>query len=749
MERPASRVAREGRRQPTHELVLGDEANTTQRARNWVSERLAEAGLDELGDDAELVVSELVSNALLHAEPPVTLRLRVLAFRARVEVHDRSPSSPIRGRHGAEAMTGRGLRIVEGLARDWGVERLEVGKSIWAELEAGSSTADLEASGQSVEDLVQMWAAEDAAAASTGQNAQRVLVRLGAVPTDLLLAAKAHVDDLIREFALAAAGAQAGATTEIPQHLTQLLEAVVGRFAEPRRMIKRQALAAANAGQEYVTLEMSLTPDAADAAEEYLRALDEIDAYCRAARLLTLETAPRHRLFRRWYVEELVAQLRAAAAGRAEPEPQPFEQRLLDEIDTMAEAERAAERSARLNALAAALTGSATPEEVAEQALKAGVAAMGASGGGLMLAADHASWDLPGTLGYDDSVVSGLRAYGTDGELPSAYAARTGEAVWLESRQQRDERFPELAKLEPGTVSMCALPLVAGDQCLGTLRLSFSRARLFDEDERSFALSIAAQTAQALDRALLYQEQAETARRLQRTLLPPELPDVPGAQLASHYDSAAPLQVGGDFYDLIGAGNAWTVVMGDVRGKGVDAARLSAMARHTARSGALSGLSPAEILSLLNDAFLTDQSPETFCTAVCGRVSLDDDHAILELASGGHPEPAVARAAGDVAFIPSQGMLIGAFPDVEYDTVRTVLHPGDCVLFYTDGVSEARQDGAFFGRRGIEQQLAATAGAPADAVVRQLHAAVEAFQTAQRDDMALLAFRLLPDVPED
>jgi serine phosphatase RsbU (regulator of sigma subunit)/anti-sigma regulatory factor (Ser/Thr protein kinase) len=745
MAHPGAPVSR-GEPQPVRApavLVLRDEPTETSRARRWAADQLLAAGLDELRDDVVMVVGELVANALLHAGLPAEVVLYVAPPRVRVEVRDRSRLSPVRARHGAESMTGRGLRLVEAVARAWGVDRREDGKGVWAEFEDGSPATGPEPFRHDIEALLETWAPDDESSVLAAGAEERFTVRLGDVPTELLLAAKAHVDDLVLEFTLAAAGARTGVTAEVPRHLAELLEAVVDRFAEPRQMIKRQALAAANAGEDHVALELTLPAAAADAAEEYLQALDEADAYCRAARLLTLETPPRQRVFRRWYVKELVDQLRRATAGRPPVEPQTFEQRLLVEIDALAEAGRTAERSARLNALVVALAGAVTPEQVAAHALNEGVAAMGASGGGLLLTTGRSTLEVPGTVGYDASVVAGLRAESPDADLPAAHAARTGQPVWLESRRERDEQFPALAGLEPHTIAMCAVPLVVGEKSLGALRFSFSTARLFDGDERAFALNLAAQTSQALDRALLHHQQAETARTLQRNLLPPELPAVPGVDLASHYDPAEAVEVGGDFYDLIGADSEWTVLMGDVRGKGVEAAALTAMARHTVRSGALSGLDPGETLELLNVAFLSMQSPENFCTAVCGRLSLRDGYATLTVACGGHPEPLIVRTDGTVEPITCNGMLVGAFPGTSYVTATTVLHPGDLVLFYTDGITEARRDDEFFGLQRMQQQLAATVGATAETVIRQLHTAVEAFRTRQRDDMAMLTLRLL------
>lgn len=728
-------------------LVVGDEPSGLARARRWVEERLDTAGLGELAETAKLVLSELLSNALMHAGPPAEVQLAATGASARLAVGDTSPAAPVRSPHLSESMTGRGLHLVEGLAHDWGVERRSQGKVVWAELNVDAAqSAGPDQAG--ADELLERWAADELDLATTGSDSEpRYAVRLADVPTGLLLEAKAHVEDLAREFALAASGARSGATADVPVHLADLVQTMVYRFAEPRQMIKRQAQQAASAGSDRVTLELELPLSTADAAQAYLDALDQAEAYCRAARLLTLEPPPRHQVFRRWYVDELIGQLNQAAAGDTPSQQQTFEQRLLAEIDTVAIAERTAERSARLHSVSAALARAVTPQQVANYALHEGVAALGAAGGGLVLAADDATLHVPGTVGYDEAMVEQLRAEPPDADLPAAVAARTREAVWLESQQDRDQRFPELIGFEPGTVSMCAVPLLVGDRCLGALRFSFSRARLFDDDERAFMWTVAAEAAQALERAQLYEQHTQTARRLQRSLLPPDLPAIDGVEVASHYDTAEAADIGGDFYDVIGVEDGWTLVIGDVRGKGIDAASLTAMARHTVRAGALSGRSPDRILGLLNEAFLAQDEPESFATAVCGHLTVHRDHATLTLAAGGHPPPLLRHADGSVEPVALHGLLVGMFADPDFATTTVTLQPNDFALLYTDGLTEARNHGELFGVDRVATILSAAAHEPAQTVLERLHAEVEAFQGTQHDDMAMLALRLASTRP--
>ena len=150
---------------------------------------------------------------------------------------------------------------------------------------------------------------------------------------------------------------------------------------------------------------------------------------------------------------------------------------------------------------------------------------LGASGGGLLVpAADGRHLAVPGAVGYESGLVDALREELIDAPLPAATALRTGEAIWLESREERDRDFPALLGFEASTVSMCAVPLSVAGQVLGALRFSFDERRLFDQDERGFVLALAAQTAQTLQRTELYEAERRAAVDLQRALLPTEIP---------------------------------------------------------------------------------------------------------------------------------------------------------------------------------------------------------------------------------
>ena len=296
-------------------------------ARRAVTERLTSDGYDDLVAAAQLVVSELVANAALHADGEVTVCLHPIRDGVRVSVADESQILPVAVLATESAMTGRGMQLVQHVAARLGATASANGKRVWADLVRGWEPTE-PPGGDALSGWSDDWPEEAA-------GPPRYHVELGDVPVDFLLGADAHVDNLVRELTLASAGADEGMTAQIPPGLAQLVESVVNRFADARLSIKRQALAGAREQLPRVTLRLHLAAGAADAAEEYLAGLDEADAYCRAARLLTLASPASHRLFRRWYITELVQQLREAVRGGTPHRSGSFEQCLVEEVDRL------------------------------------------------------------------------------------------------------------------------------------------------------------------------------------------------------------------------------------------------------------------------------------------------------------------------------------------------------------------------------------------------------------------------------
>lgn len=481
------------------ELVLSDDHRAVAAARRFVADRLSEWGWADAVDDAELCTSELVTNALLHAHTDARLLVRVDDDAVRVEVHDGSRHLPARGGPVVDdAMTGRGLLLIESLATAWGVEPDAAGKSVWFELAAASGTV-----ARSPQDLLSAWDVEESLWEEPVAAGPPVFaVGLGDVPIRLVLDAAAHVDNLVREFVLATPGTSTGP----PVALAERVERAVCGF-DPHVAVRTLAQQAAERGQNRVSLDLELPLSAATSGGEFVEVLNDADEYCRAARLLTLESPPQFRLFREWYVERLTALLHAAAAGRSVA-PQTFEDRLIQELESTGIAQHALQRSARLQQLTAALASALTGERVAAAVLEEGVRSLGASAAGVLVPGPGGGLVVIGSVGYDEALVRRLSTEQVE-ELPVGLALTSAEPVWVESPEERDARFPGLAEVDQASAALCVIPLVVDDHALGVLRFSFAEPGLFGEEERAFLLALGAQAAQALDRARIYAREKE------------------------------------------------------------------------------------------------------------------------------------------------------------------------------------------------------------------------------------------------
>lgn len=234
------------------------------------------------------------------------------------------------------------------------------------------------------------------------------------------------------------------------------------------------------------------------------------------------------------------------------------------------------------------------------------------------------------------------------------------------------------------------------------------------------------------------------AKTLQESLLPPSAPEVPGLDIAFSYEWAGGTDVGGDFYDVFQLGkNDWVVVLGDVMGKGTEAATLTALTRNTVRAAAMTTKSPARMLAMLNSA-VHRQYPDRFCTAVLARMRLESNSVRMVVASGGHLPVVVRSDAHPARSLPARGLLLGPFPSWDGREKRHTLHAGDHAVFYSDGVTEARRGNEEF---GVERLLAAVdeAGAvDAGGLIAAIRAAVADFSDQVGDDMAIVVVRTTP-----
>jgi serine phosphatase RsbU (regulator of sigma subunit) len=280
-----------------------------------------------------------------------------------------------------------------------------------------------------------------------------------------------------------------------------------------------------------------------------------------------------------------------------------------------------------------------------------------------------------------------------------------------------------------------ALSLILGDS-----------GRRFSDDDLVLAQTVATRAGLHITNARLYTERSQIAQTLQASLLPRELPEIPGIELASVFLPAGDQNmVGGDFFDVFKSGDGvWSAILGDVSGKGAKAAAITAAARHTLRAAALIDPQPAANLALLNRVLIADLAVPEFCTIVYARLCPGRDKLTARLANGGHPAALVLRDSGIVEEVSAgRGPLVGIVPDAEFQDTELELGPGDLLLLYTDGVTEVRTSDIALGERELVSTLAAQRGRSAHDVAEAIKRSALGLQGGvARDDIAVLAIRV-------
>jgi PAS domain S-box-containing protein len=305
-------------------------------------------------------------------------------------------------------------------------------------------------------------------------------------------------------------------------------------------------------------------------------------------------------------------------------------------------------------------------------------------------------------------------------------------------RTAADQRHLELLR-EVGLRSAAVVPMSIGNRILGAMTLvNAESGRVLDEADLKLAEQVADRAAVAIENARLYSERSSIAHTLQQSLLPEQLPQIPGFELASVYIPAfESTEVGGDFYDVWELEDGWMLIIGDVTGKGIEAAALTSLVRHTMRAASEFESSPAELLARV-DSILKKQRARSICTALCMR--LFDDRALL--AAGGHPLPLHVSSRG-VSRVGEHGPLLGGFSDVSWQDTTVELEPDSILVAYTDGVTDAiGADGTRYGLQRLCDTLAQFRGRSATAVIEGLTVALGEFQVGSHaDDTAALVLR--------
>jgi serine phosphatase RsbU (regulator of sigma subunit) len=298
---------------------------------------------------------------------------------------------------------------------------------------------------------------------------------------------------------------------------------------------------------------------------------------------------------------------------------------------------------------------------------------------------------------------------------------------------------------ESGYHALVAIPMVARGRTLGTI--SFLREQPFSAAQLQLLEDLTGRASLAFDNARLYAERAHVAHTLRHSLIPAALPEVSGLQLDSFFlPMRGGSEVGGDFYDVFGdEGKCWMVV-GDVCGKGPEAAVLTGFLRHTTVAYAREGDTPARVLVRVNSAMLEHDFEGRFATAILARLELAGDAVEVTLAAAGHPAALISRAAGGAEELGAAGTLLGVFSDPRISESSTTLHAGDSLTLYTDGLSEAHAPYRVLTAQDLITQLSGTAPRSAREAIASLLALVDLDEGA-RDDIAILTALVAPRQP--
>jgi serine phosphatase RsbU (regulator of sigma subunit) len=336
----------------------------------------------------------------------------------------------------------------------------------------------------------------------------------------------------------------------------------------------------------------------------------------------------------------------------------------------------------------------------------------------------------------------------------SGRAMRYQQPVLIEDVQQKDPTPWTTGWLEAeGFRGHAVMPMIVEGRSIGTLVIDIRQPRLLDENELRFLRLMANQAAMAIEKARLHQEEVERrwlekelalGRDIQLSLLPASCPEVAGWEFAAAYEAAH--LVGGDFYDffeLPGEPGRLGLVIADVAGKGVSAALFMALSRTIIRTTALSSRNPAATLERANELILKDSQANRFVSAFYG--ALDTNRGRLIFANGGHNQPLWRQAAsGRCQKLVARGAVLGVFDRVELAEAEVEIAPGDLLLFYTDGVTEAMNgEEEMFGEERLEAVLAARPEAGALEMVGEVVRAVAAFTgpTPRSDDFTLFVVK--------
>ncbi|HEY3732592.1 MAG TPA: SpoIIE family protein phosphatase [Streptosporangiaceae bacterium] len=742
------------------------EPSAAAEARRFVRETLRSwgvpgpaAGASVLVDDAVLLTSELVTNAVVHAGTQVLLSCRMTQDTVEVAVRDRHPSRTLSSElpppvtDPGEKTSGRGLMLPSALASAWGVTYTQSAKAVWFRIAFADDPADAQAG--------------TPAGAPAGVPADDGLAVTGVMP-----GIPAAGGGLLREpdeMPAAASGAGDAYGVPLDGHAASLAGGPAGGRLDPSglsydellRHTVETARDAADADAAYALVadedgELRMRAAAGLGPPALLEALADPDRHALGDASQSVMTVP-------LLVEGRVTGILAVASGELDQFSPVDSARLQQVADRMAlslerarlgELERA--RRGRVSFLAEAsdlLAGTLDQEKIIALAAQLIVPRL-ATWCGVLLGDDDGSVRPAYVWHADESRLDALTLLLGSVPLP-ALSGPGGGHSW--SLALSDPNGLPAEALDLAADSAWCFPLTARGRSLGVLAIGRPRGGSLPREVAELAEDLTRRTALALDNAQLYERQQQTSQALQRSLLPPEIPHIPGLDLAvAHEVAGEGNEVGGDFYDVFAVGEGrWRFAIGDVCGTGPEAAAVTGLARHTLRILAGEGYGIDAVLERLNRLLLAGGGGP-FITLIHGEVRVlsaaersagDADPAVLiSLVCAGHPLPLLLRAAEpgsapEAAVKPQP--LLGVMEELKFAAQEISLSAGDLLLCVTDGVTERRKGGRLLDDDdGLAGLLTDCGGLSAGAVAARIQRGVSEFGSGPTaDDMALLVLR--------
>ncbi len=712
---------------------------TAAAAREFVHDTLLSWGVSAPLDDVILLVSELVTNAVIHARSALEVAVRRGEGSTEVMVTDSAPERavPQAGPLSVEASAARengrggglGLALASAIASSWGVSYGREDKAVWFRIE--------DASGQRP-------SLESPPARRNASRSRRPGRPSPWAPLDAALSARLRLPQLLErtvEYAATALGGDAAyITLATPDETMWEVRAAVGLTS---------------GGAQWRSLRVRTEEIFPSAAPEPGAVINDDLMLARTGRgrlsragMRSLVTAP-------LIVDGRVTGLLGVASRRARHFGPSAAKRLQEGADLIAlpvERARLAEvelsRRASLSFLAEAsdllagtlderMTGALAAQLITSRlgrwcAVET-VNEMGAS-------------QLTHVVHSDENYNDILRALLTG--LPPR-EQRQPQPLWSPAELAKEGLDEQLIR-ELASGPAISIPLVAHGRALGRMTIGKNETDDFTREEVDVADDLSRRVASAMENARLHEKQLAMSEALQRSLLPAKEkePVIPRVDHAVFYRPADERNVvGGDFYDVFAASGRWCFAIGDVCGTGPEAAAVTGLARHTLRALAKEGFTPSHIMQRLNMAILDENTSTRFLTMLYGEMTpaTDGEGGMrLRMVSAGHPLPMRLNQKGEVTSFGTSQPLLGAFEDVGFTTENVDIRPGEVVLAVTDGVTERRNNSDMLGDEGLERIFSGCAGLTAQAVISRIDRELEEYAPGGRsDDTAMLVLRFL------